>query len=73
MIAVATALFVACRCHDPETGKRVYCPGSPFNISVSSNVNEVVTNKLDTTGAHPRDYRVLRSVFEDAQVGDGCF
>ena len=39
----------------------------PYQLAVSSNVNEDVSNETDTTGAAPRDYRIIRSVFDEAQ------
>ena len=39
----------------------------PGLLAVSSNVNENVSTETDTTGAAPRDYRVVRSVFDEAQ------
>ena len=54
-------------CCLPGDDKRQHLPGSPFQLAVSSNVNENVSTETDTTGAAPRDYRVVRSVFDEAQ------
>ena len=54
-------------CYVPGVEERQSLPGSPYQLAVSSNVNEDVSNETDTTGAAPRDYRIVRSVFDEAQ------
>ena len=54
-------------CYLPGIEERQSLPGSPYQLAVSSNVNEDVSNETDTTGAAPRDYRIIRSVFDEAQ------
>jgi hypothetical protein len=60
-----TELFVWCDPHG--TGERTPLPGSPFKLSISASLDQVVSNEVDTTGSVSGDYRVVRSVFENAQ------
>ena len=60
-----TDLLVWC---DPNgEGERISMPGTPFKLSISASLDQIVSNDVDTTGATAGDYRVMRSVFEEAQ------